>query len=302
MRGAVWKLISNPKKNFPIYIQERFRKSARLFQDKSFFLQGQMDIHPKAHWPTEIVRLTGGFFPGVARADRRIYSLDAHDNTRRDMLILLLRTLIERKVPGAFAELGVYKGLTARLIHHYAPERTLHLFDTFEGFTKQSNVAELGELGHTEKLFSDTSLEKVQQFMGGNAATLRFHKGFFPESIPAGLDSEVFAFVHLDADLYDPTSSGLRFFYPRVPQGGILVIHDYNAWPGARRAVDEFFADKPELPIPMPDKSGSAVVIKQRPWGPTSGTLQGVGTAAGPTELTSKSIDHALPRRRQTST
>lgn len=30
-----------------------------------------------------------------------------------------------------------------------------------------------------------------------------------------------------------------------------------------RRAVDEFFADKPELPIPMPDKSGSAVVVKQ---------------------------------------
>jgi O-methyltransferase len=263
MRGAVWKIITNPKKNFPQYLQERFRKSARLFQDKSFFLQGQMDIHPKAHWPTQIVRLTGGFFPGVDRENRRIYSLDAHDNTRRDMLVLLLRTLIERKVSGAFAELGVYKGLTARLIHHYAPERTLHLFDTFEGFTKRSDVLELGQLGHTEKLFSDTSLEQVQQFIGGNTATVHFHKGFFPESIPAALDSETFAFVHLDADLYDPTSSGLRFFYPRVPQGGILVIHDYNAWPGARHAVDEFFADKSELPIPMPDKSGSAVVIKQ---------------------------------------
>jgi hypothetical protein len=55
------------------------------------------------------LRLTGGFFPGANHEGRRIYNLDAHDNTRRDMLVLLLRTLIDRKVPGAFAELGVYK-------------------------------------------------------------------------------------------------------------------------------------------------------------------------------------------------
>jgi O-methyltransferase len=263
VRGVVWKLISNPRRHFPRYLQERFRKSARLFQEKSFFLQGQMDIHPKAHWPTQIVSLTGGFFPRDDGDNRRICNLDAHDNTRRDMLILLLRTLVERKVSGAFAELGVYKGLTARLIHHYAPERLLHLFDTFEGFTKRSDVTELHGLGHTEKLFSDTSLEQVQRFIGAGAATVKFHQGFFPESIPVALNSETFAFVHLDADLYDPTLSGLRFFYPRMPRCGILVVHDYNAWPGARRAVDEFFADKPELPIPMPDKSGSAVIIKR---------------------------------------
>lgn len=262
MRGVVWKLISNPKKNFPLFVQDRFRKSCRIFQDKSFFLQGQMDIHPNGHWPTQIVSITGGFFPRNDCENRRICNLDAHDNTRRDMLVLLLRTLLERKVPGAFAELGVYKGLTARLIHHYAPERTLHLFDTFEGFTERSAVTELRDLGHTVKLFSDTSLEQVRRFIGAGRDTVQFHQGFFPESIPATLGSETFAFVHLDADLYDPTLAGLRFFYPRVPRRGILVIHDYNAWPGARRAVDEFFADKPEFPVPMPDKSGSAVIVK----------------------------------------
>jgi O-methyltransferase len=262
VRGVVWKLISNPRKDFPLFVQERFRKSCRIFQDKSFFLQGQMDIHPKAHWPTPIVGITGGFFPQHARDNRRICDLEAHDNTRRDMLTLLLRTLVERQVPGAFAELGVYKGRTARLIHHYAPERTLHLFDTFQGFTERSAATELSDLGHTPKLFSDTSLEQVQQYIAMVNDNVQFHQGFFPDSIPAELQSQTFAFVHLDADLYDPTLSGLRFFYPRMPPCAILVIHDYNAWPGARRAVDEFFADKPELPIPMPDKSGSAVIVK----------------------------------------
>lgn len=262
MRGVVWKLIRNPRRNFPLFLRNELRKSARRLQGASFFLQGQMDIHPKAYWPSVLSDTTGGFYPRGDRQGRQIRDLDAHDNTRRDMLVLLLRTLLEQQVAGAFAELGVYRGLTARLIHHYAPERMLHLFDTFAGFTDRSSVEELSALGHSTQAFSDTSLEAARQFVGEPAGTVAFHKGFFPESIPTALHEETFAFVHLDADLYAPTLSGLQFFYPRLARRGILLIHDYNAWPGARRAVDEFFADLAELPIPMPDKSGSALVVK----------------------------------------
>jgi asparagine synthase (glutamine-hydrolysing) len=31
---------------------------------------------------------------------------------------------------------------------------------------------------------------------------------------------------------------------PRLIPGGVLVIDDYDAWSGCRRAVDEYFADK----------------------------------------------------------
>jgi O-methyltransferase len=68
--------------------------------------------------------------------------------------------------------------------------------------------------------------------------------------------------VHLDADLYEPILEGLKFFYPRMPKHGMILVHDYNAWIGARKAVDDFFSDKPELVIPMPDKSGSALIVK----------------------------------------
>jgi O-methyltransferase len=178
------------------------------------------------------------------------------------MLILLLRTVIDHAVPGVFAEVGVYKGLTARLIHHYAPERPLHLFDTFEGFTERSAAAELQSHRQSASLFSDTSLESVKAFVNQRNENVQFHKGFFPESIPSSLLEETFAFVHLDADLYDPIAKGLSFFYPRLSRRGMLVVHDYNSWPGARKAVDEFFRDKLELPIPMPDKSGSVLIVK----------------------------------------
>jgi O-methyltransferase len=88
------------------------------------------------------------------------------------------------------------------------------------------------------------------------------HAGRFPATITPEIERIEFAFVHLDADLFEPTMAGLEFFYPRVPAGGVIVIHDYNAWPGARRAVDEFCAGKRVFPIPMPDKSGSAVIAK----------------------------------------
>jgi hypothetical protein len=45
--------------------------------------------------------------------------------------------------------------------------------------------------------------------------------------------------------------------------GGIIIVHDYNAWIGARQAVDDFFFDKSEIPVPMPDKSGSVLIVKQ---------------------------------------
>jgi len=73
-----------------------------------------------------------------------------------------------------------------------------------------------------------------------------------------------FCLVHLDCDLYAPFQAALRYFYPRLVSGGFLILHDYaNAhWKGAEKAVDEFFADKPEKVIPIPDKSGTAVLRK----------------------------------------
>jgi hypothetical protein len=45
-----------------------------------------------------------------------------------------------------------------------------------------------------------------------------------------------------------------------------MIVHDYGslAWPGAEKAVDEFFADKPECIIPLPDSAGSVAIRKLR--------------------------------------
>ena len=59
---------------------------------------------------------------------------------------------------------------------------------------------------YTTKNFADTSLEKVKARL--NSEKFLFHKGYFPETAK-GLDNEPFALVNMDADLYNPTKTGL---------------------------------------------------------------------------------------------
>ena len=273
MIHKIFNVINNPKRyvsRLKHTVSKRLKSTERLlcpvFQGTSFFLQSQMDINIYSLWyKPEFNKFSGGYYPKINQVRRQICNLESWDNTRRDMLILLLRTIVERNVEGDIVELGVYKGFTAKLIHYYVPERKLHLFDTFEGFTNRSVVSEKINTNKTISAisFSDTTLDNVKKYIAPINNTVLYYKGYFPESIPEEFRYKQFAFVHLDADLYDPIMYGLKYFYPRIKCGGMILIHDYNAWLGTRKAVDEFFSDKKELPIPMPDKSGSALIIKQ---------------------------------------
>jgi O-methyltransferase len=267
------KVLGNPKHYLQRALKLLLWKFSAILGDAPFFLQGQMDINPKSLWhDRDFVAKVGGYFIKGDRTPRVVSSFDPWDATRRDMLVLLLRTILERNIPGDMVEVGVYRGRTARLIHHYVPERDLFLFDTFEGFTNRGTREELSATGHlvAEGHFADTSLEYVKTIVAPQNGRVHFIRGYFPESIPERLENRTFAFVHLDADLYEPTLAGLGFFYPRMAHHGIIIVHDYNAWPGARCAVDEFMQDKPELVVSMPDKSGSALISRFRAYHPLS--------------------------------
>lgn len=235
----------------------------------SYFIQSRMDLDQYSLWKNpDFLKSTGGFLPEENFKSnnilREIVHLDTFDHTRANMLILLLRTVIENKIKGDIAELGVYQGHTAKLFHYYCPEKKLYLFDTFNGFEKADLTQENDQIKNSESIheFKDTNKDDVLNFICPKNQNVKIIEGYFPKSIPNELFGKTYSFVHLDADLYVPTKEGLRFFYPRVSEGGMIVCHDYNAWPGVRKAVDEFLKDKKEFAIPMPDKSGSAIILK----------------------------------------
>ena len=151
----------------------------------------------------------------------------------------------------------MYKGFTSRFIHTLVPERTLYLFDTFEGFPGQ-------DLGNkADRRFKDTSLEAVKENIG-DLRNIVFRKGYFPATAQ-GLENETFAFVMLDLDLYEPTLAGLEFFYPRVGSTGYIFIHDYNSPESdhaVSKAVNKYMHDKPEHLVEIPDIAGSVIIRK----------------------------------------
>lgn len=178
------------------------------------------------------------------------------DPVRFAAVLIALHSLEADDVPGSCAELGVYRGDMSIVIHAACPNRSLYLFDTFEGFPPK-------DLSGTDNRFKDTSVELVLQRLG-DLTNVIVRQGYFPDTAQ-GLENEQFAFVMLDADLYTPTMAGLQFFYPRLVAGGYLFAHDYNSpesnW-GVSRAVNEFLAGRPERPVAIPDKWGSVIIRK----------------------------------------
>ena len=140
--------------------------------------------------------------------------------SKRDMLLLpceacQIMSLVDavKNIPGDMAELGVAAGASAKMISARAPDRALHLFDTFEGLPDPSDK---DSSRFNNKQYRYT-LEEVQGYLKG--ANVLYHKGLFPGATK-DLSELRFAFVHLDADLYESTKAGLEWFYPRLNRGG----------------------------------------------------------------------------------
>jgi len=117
-------------------------------------------------------------------------------------------------------------------------------FDTFEGFSTNDIKKDL-EIGSSDKImdqkynFSDTNEKLVLDRMEYPENCI-VKKGYFPETTK-GLEDK-FAFVSLDADLYQPMLEGLKYFYPRLEKGGYIFVHDYFSedFSGVKKAVMEY--------------------------------------------------------------
>ncbi len=156
------------------------------------------------------------------------------------------------KVKGDIAEVGVYKGGSAKLICEAKGNKTLHLFDTFEGTPKVDEI-------DTPQFYKGqyaALLEDVKNYLK-KYKNVYFYKGLFPATAEPVKDKK-FSFVNLDVDTYRSTLDCLKFFYSRMNKGGIIISHDYISAPGVRKAFDEFFKDKPE---PIIEMSGSQCLI-----------------------------------------
>jgi O-methyltransferase len=170
------------------------------------------------------------------------------------------------RLSGELWECGVYKGGTARLLAQMLADSPggaatrLRLFDTFSGMPETDPRRDLHKPGD----FCDTSLEAVRERVG-HPRLVEYHAGPIPKTF-RGLGSSAVSFAHVDVDIYQAVIDCCQFVFPRLVPGGIMVFDDYAfpSCPGAREAVDAYFAETPFVPLVLP--TGQALVFKSQRW------------------------------------
>ena len=196
---------------------------------------------------------------------------------RRERFYNLVQFFLQcTQLDGLIAECGCWKGLSSFILCHYLRKENpsfdgegYHVFDSFRGLSKPTDVDALSETIQTQLI------EKFGCVEGAYAASLpevktalaafpriEYHDGWIP-AVFDGLPEARYRFVHIDLDLYEPTRAAIEYFYPRLVDGGLMVCDDYGSvfWPGAKQAVDAFCLGSGVPYIPV--STGQAVLWKR---------------------------------------
>ena len=186
-----------------------------------------------------------------------------------------------RDVPGAFAECGVWRGgsvmaMILTLQRLGRDDRDIWLFDTFEGMTEPTQADSSPVDRHAldvwrqhegtddrawphyfnPDVFNEQMVRDYLLSSGYPEERLHFVAGRVEDTLPAQAPAEI-ALLRLDTDWYESTRHELVHLYPRLSEGGVLLVDDYGHWAGAKRAVDEYFAtEAPPLLLSRIDYTG----------------------------------------------
>jgi hypothetical protein len=190
---------------------------------------------------------------------RRFGELRGLNTARRWTLYQLAR--LADAVPGDTAECGVFQGAGSYLICKANQSsrtrlRTHFLFDSFEGLSRPAVVDGGAWAKGNLACGLDTAKANLREY-----DRLSWHAGWIPTRF-GDVQDRTFSLVHIDVDLFEPTRDSLRFFFPRMSQGGIIVCDDYGftTCPGATKAVDDYLVDRAEQMVALP--CGGGFLIK----------------------------------------
>jgi O-methyltransferase len=163
-------------------------------------------------------------------------------------LALLAQRIEDERISGDVVECGVYKGGTAAILARSATRsplpRTVWLFDIFQGMPSASPADGPEAASWVGNLVSSPArVEKLLRRTGADLSRVRIVPGLFQDTFPT-LHIPQIALLNIDADWYESVKLCLETFYNAVVPRGFVSIDDYGAWPGCRRAADEFFQSR----------------------------------------------------------
>jgi len=161
--------------------------------------------------------------------------------------------------PGVYVECGVAAGAQIIAMAYGAPNKTIYAFDSFEGIPLPSNrddqMPGIKMLSKEEQSKLPNPGEQVLESSGATSVSLT---NFWDQVIASGVHSfgiqsiggwfeettigfdEDISILRLDGDLYNSTYVCLKNLFPKVIQGAIVIIDDYQL-KGCREACIDYF-------------------------------------------------------------
>lgn len=160
---------------------------------------------------------------------------------------LMARLMRNAPRRGAFVEVGVYRGKSARVIYKVAEtmkDRKCFFYDTFVGHPypfRRAKEPTNGVGAHVPKSHDLASLTK-------DCPDAVITKGVFPSS---AVRMPSIAFAHIDVDSYPSTRNAIAHLKPLMREGGIMLFDDYTKHPESKKAVHEFFEGQNVHVVPV---------------------------------------------------
>lgn len=185
---------------------------------------------------------------------------------------------IRSGIEGDFVECGVWKGggigmVAATLLSEGVSNRHLHLLDSFTdicapdpaidgeraaaeivGPVQQADAAPQPMVGAYDAVGGHGTVAACRELIEGKigypASFVHYHEGWFQDTLPAvSAGISKIALLRLDGDWYASTKICLEYLFEKVVSGGFVIVDDYGAYEGCRRAVDEFLAASGQPPF-----------------------------------------------------
>ena len=170
-------------------------------------------------------------------------------------LFQMAEHILKKNLQHDFVECGCWWGHStwalSKIIQNSNQKINFHIFDSFEGGLSELHNKDKNLVRNLSE--KDTEIQK-KQFSSDEGFVhnilkefdfVKIYKGWIPKRF-SEIENKKFQFVHIDVDLYQPTYDSIKFFFPRLVDGGVIVCDDYNfcQFPGAKKAFDYYLEDK----------------------------------------------------------
>ncbi|OJX70351.1 TylF/MycF/NovP-related O-methyltransferase [Magnetospirillum sp. 64-120] len=178
-------------------------------------------------------------------------------------------------LPGEIVECGVFKGnslfrlVKFRDLLESPASRKVIAFDIFGKFPDDAGAEDRQTLDQFLQAAGCQGRDRQEIAAlldgAGCGANVELVAGDVRESISSYLERVPqlrVSLLHVDVDLYEPTKVALELLFPRLVPGGIAILDDYGAFPGANRAIEEYFAASGEVVRKLPHANAIAYVEK----------------------------------------